>query len=42
LVYAIAEFSSDLSKSKRAIGEIGKKAVVQVQNRYSPPALSLC
>ena len=32
----IAEFPNDLREQKRLTREIGRKALVQVQNRYSP------
>jgi hypothetical protein len=35
----IGEFPNDLSKAKRQISEIGRKAGVQVQNRYSLASL---
>lgn len=36
----IAEFSNDLSESKRPTSTIGQKALVQVQNRYSRSVLA--
>ena len=36
----IIEFSKVLNESKRPTGKIGQKALVQVQNRYSPPVAS--
>ena len=32
----VVEISNDLSDSKRRIGKIGQRGLVQVQNRYSP------